>query len=228
MAAGYDFYLGRVLLPVPPEKLQIKINGSNKTIILMNDGEINILKNAGLSDIELEFDIPQVRYPYAKYKAGFQNASYFLEQFEKMKQEKKPVSFIVSRSTPGGKPLFDTNIKVSVENYVLTENAKNGFDITVKMKLKQYRYYGLKTASIQETGQNKAPAAKVETKRETKEPPKASQTYTVKKGDCLWAIAKKFYGNGSLYTKIYAANQGTIGGNPNRIYPGQTLTIPAR
>ena len=63
MAAGYDFYLGRVLLPVPPEKLQIKINGSNKTITLMNDGEINILKNAGLTDIEFEVDIPQVRYP---------------------------------------------------------------------------------------------------------------------------------------------------------------------
>lgn len=227
MAAGYDFYLGRVLLPVPPEKLQIKINGSNKTITLMNDGEINILKNAGLTDIEFEVDIPQVRYPYAKYKAGFQNASYFLEQFERMKQEKKPLSFIVSRSTPGGKSLFDTNMKVSVENYMLTENAKNGFDITVKMVLKQYRYYGLKTVSILENTKSEAPVAAVETKRETKEPPKVSQPYTVKKGDCLWAIAKRFYGNGSLYTRIYSANQGIIGGDPNRIYPGQVLTIPA-
>lgn len=50
--------------------------------------------------------------------------------------------------------------------------------------------------------------------------------YIVKKGDCLWNIAKKFYGNGAQYTKIYNANRGVIGGNPNLIYPGQVLTIP--
>ena len=52
-------------------------------------------------------------------------------------------------------------------------------------------------------------------------------TYTVKKGDCMWNIAKKFYGNGSQYMKIYEANRGVIGSNPALIYPGQVLTIPA-
>ena len=51
-------------------------------------------------------------------------------------------------------------------------------------------------------------------------------TYTVKKGDNLWTLAKKFYGNGAQYTKIYEANRGVIGSNPNLIYPGQVLTIP--
>ena len=50
-------------------------------------------------------------------------------------------------------------------------------------------------------------------------------TYTVKAGDCLWNIAKKFYGNGAQYTKIYNANKNIIK-NPNLIYPGQVLTIP--
>ena len=57
--------------------------------------------------------------------------------------------------------------------------------------------------------------------------PAASQTYTVVRGDCLWNIAKRFYGNGAKYTVIYDANRGVIGGNPNLIYPGQVLTIPA-
>ena len=52
-------------------------------------------------------------------------------------------------------------------------------------------------------------------------------TYTVKKGDTLWTLAKKFYGSGADYTKIYEANKDTIGKNPNLIYPGQTFTIPA-
>ena len=51
-------------------------------------------------------------------------------------------------------------------------------------------------------------------------------TYTVKKGDNLWTLAKRFYGSGADYTKIYEANRDTIGSNPNLIYPGQTFTIP--
>lgn len=60
-------------------------------------------------------------------------------------------------------------------------------------------------------------------------PPKSSttpkRTYTVKKGDCLWNIAKQFYGQGSQWNKIYDANTGQIA-NPNLIYPGQTFIIP--
>ena len=54
----------------------------------------------------------------------------------------------------------------------------------------------------------------------------AAKTYTVKAGDCLWNIAKKFYGKGGDYTKIYNDNKGTIGSNTNLIYPGQVFTIP--
>lgn len=50
-------------------------------------------------------------------------------------------------------------------------------------------------------------------------------SYTVVKGDCLWAIAKTFYGSGAKYTLIYNANKGIIK-NPSLIYPGQILTIP--
>ena len=64
-------------------------------------------------------------------------------------------------------------------------------------------------------------------KKVTSSPSKstAQRTYTVKEGDCLWNIAKKFYGNGSAYTKIYDANTNKIA-NPNLIYPGQVFVIP--
>ena len=64
-------------------------------------------------------------------------------------------------------------------------------------------------------------------KKVTSSPSKSTEqrTYTVKKGDCLWNIAKKFYGKGSAYTKIYDANTNKIA-NPNLIYPGQVFVIP--
>ena len=71
---------------------------------------------------------------------------------------------------------------------------------------------------------------KVEKKKPVKSTPPATtkspqRTYTVKKGDCLWNIAKQFYGNGAMYTKIYDANTNKIA-NPNLIYPGQVFVIP--
>lgn len=53
-----------------------------------------------------------------------------------------------------------------------------------------------------------------------------TRTYTVKKGDCLWTIAKKFYNSGDQWKKIYEANRSVIGSNPNLIYEGQVLIIP--
>ncbi len=47
--------------------------------------------------------------------------------------------------------------------------------------------------------------------------------YTVAKGDTLWGIAKKFYGNGSRYQEIAKANNIA---NANVIHVGQKLLIP--
>lgn len=51
----------------------------------------------------------------------------------------------------------------------------------------------------------------------------SSTYYTVQKGDTLWAIAKKYYGDGSKYPKIASANNIA---NANLIYVGQKLLIP--
>lgn len=48
-------------------------------------------------------------------------------------------------------------------------------------------------------------------------------TYTVKQGDNLSTIAKKY---GTTWQKIYNANKSTIGSNANLIYAGTKLTIP--
>ena len=223
---GYEFYLGRCLLPVTPFKLDIKISNANKTMTLINEGEINILKTAGLTDIEFTCDIPQEKYPYAAYKEGFKGADYFLGCFESLKSSREPFQFIVCRPS-GSRSLFSTNLKVTLEDYKLTEDAGNGTDVQVKVRLKQWRDYGTKTVNI--TVAASRPKAAVQPQRETAASPAPAQatTYTVVKGDCLWTIAKKFYGNGAKYTVIYDANRAVVGGNPNRIYPGQVLTVPA-
>ena len=49
--------------------------------------------------------------------------------------------------------------------------------------------------------------------------------HRVQRGDTLSKIAKEFYGDASLYTKIFEANQDRLK-NPDLIQVGQKLRIP--
>lgn len=84
-----------------------------------------------------------------------------------------------------------------------------------------------KTVDISSNGEKLKASTTLQREAVNSPAPAVAQIYTVVKGDCLWNIAKRFYGNGSKYTLIYNANKNVIGGNPNLIYPGQVLTIPA-
>ena len=66
---------------------------------------------------------------------------------------------------------------------------------------------------------------------------KSANSYTIKSGDTLWAIAQQHYGTGSKWKIIYDANKEIIENtakshglsssqNGNYIYPGVILTIP--
>ena len=58
------------------------------------------------------------------------------------------------------------------------------------------------------------------------QPADESRYYTVVKGDTLSGIAKKEYGNANQYMKIFEANKPMLK-DPDKIYPGQLLRIPA-
>lgn len=53
-----------------------------------------------------------------------------------------------------------------------------------------------------------------------------SKFYTVKSGDTLSGIAKQVYGDANQYNKIFEANKPMLS-HPDKIYPGQSLRIPA-
>jgi nucleoid-associated protein YgaU len=52
-----------------------------------------------------------------------------------------------------------------------------------------------------------------------------AQYYVVQKGDSLSLIAREFYGDMSLYPKIFEANRDILD-DPDKIKPGQRLRIP--
>ena len=53
----------------------------------------------------------------------------------------------------------------------------------------------------------------------------AARTYTVQPGDSLSKISKQFYGNASMYMKIFEANKDKLD-DPDKIRAGMDLRIP--
>ena len=118
--------------------------------------------------------------------------------------------------------MHNTNITVTLEDLQITDDAKEGFDSKVSVKLKEWRAYGTKTITVNKDSNT---AVISEERTPSANEPKTGKAYTVQKGDCLWKIARQFYGSGAEYKQICDSNSGQIS-DPNLIYPGQVLVIP--
>ncbi|GAB6107818.1 LysM peptidoglycan-binding domain-containing protein [Fusibacter bizertensis] len=214
----YSFFMDKVRLPVTPGKLDVKIKNKNKTLTLLSGAEINLLKSAGLTEIEFEMLIPSVQYPFARYDDWFKPPEYFLTKIERLKVSKKPFRFMVSRMSPGGKLLYETNMLVSLEDYTISENAEDGMDLIIKVQLKQFREYAVKKLIL--TSQMLGTGVVFSQGSEMRPAKSVDKTYTVKPGDTLWGICRKELGDGSKYPEV--AKRNNIA-NPNKIYPGQVI-----
>ena len=94
--------------------------------------------------------------------------------------------------------------KRQVTSYTPTEDGGDPGTISYSLELKEYR-----TVTVRKIiNPNVAPQI-VDIIKDVAKPIGSSEsgTYTVIYGDCLWNIAKKFYGNGAEYTKILEANR---------------------
>ena len=222
----FRFYLANMLLPITPSKLSLKVKNMNKTVTLINEGEVNIIKTKGLREFSFEFLLPFTDYSFAAVSRA-KKQKHYLDKLNQLKINKRSFQFVVKR--PKG---FKTNIKVTLEDLNITEDAQEGRDIKVSVTLKEYRHYGTKKVVFVQppasaTGETKQEEKKEEAKitenrdASTAQKPK---THIVKRGDTLWGLAKKYYGNGSLYPKIVGANPKIK--NPNLIVDGWELVIP--
>ena len=159
----YLFYVNGVQLPVPPEKMEIKYSNKNKTIQLINEGEVNIIKKEGLIEISFEALLPNQYYPFSQYDGmsrvisslsglapQIKGAKEFVSGFKLLKETRAPVRLVIVRMTQNYKPIEDTVLNVTLEDYSVIENAENGNDLIVPLRFKQYKKYGTKEVEFKE------------------------------------------------------------------------------
>ncbi len=80
-------------------------------------------------------------------------------------------------------------------------------------------------SNVRSGGSSNAPAAQPQADGDAS-PGGSIGTYVVVEGDSLSRIAKRQYGDGNKWSRIYEANRDLIK-DPDLIYPGQRLRIPA-
>ena len=226
----YKVYLDKILLPQTPEKIEMAINNKNETFELISIGEVNARKKAGLTDIEFEVVLPNVEYPWAQYLDGFEPASYFLERLEEFKTGNNDVStvfpFVVTREYVDEKSYFSTSMDVTLEEYSIVDSVDEGVDITVSIKLKQYKKYNA-IKIVKKSSHSSGSTTKKKNTRTSTKSTSSSTTYTVKRGDSLSSIAKKKLGKATRWREIYNLNKKLIK-HPNRLSIGWKLKLPKK
>lgn len=206
----YYFFLDGTRLPVPPSKMEIKTKGNNKTINLIDEGDVNILKLPQLKEISMDVLLPYGDYPF---RWGKFSPFFYMQKFERWKGCKEKIRFIVVRMSPKGKMLWNTNLEVSLEDFTVKEDAKEGMDVVCSLKLKEYKAYGTKGVETTTRG-NKVTYSIVKSRRGKSAP--LAPTYKVKLGDCLWNIVKRYCGSSTSWADIWAINKDIIK-NPSDI-----------
>lgn len=197
----------KLRLPVLPSSFEIEV-GQNNSIVNINEiGDVNLIGKSGLKSINIESFFPAQEYYFVEY-TGFPKPYKAIEKIDKWRRSGEPIRLIVTTT--------DINVLMAIESLSYGERDGTG-DVYYSLDLREYKR--LKTKTVAKV---KVP----EPKRPTPPKPKKQRTYVVKRGDNLWNIAKKHYGNGNQWKKIYNKNRKVIGSNPNLIYPGQKYIIP--
>lgn len=216
---SYDGDISSLIrLPLAPEKYTTNVETKNSVISLLSGSEYNVLKGSKLRGFSFEIYLPKDDN-LTDNRYTFHEPIFYLNKFRNYVLNKKPVRFIIIRNLPNGEEIFSTNLLVSFEDYEVIENAGEDGEFWVKINLKEYEEINLPILEIQEDTNGEQILTET-TQRQSKEPAK---TYTVAKGDTLWAIAKSQLNNGSRWQEIASLNNIS---NPNLLKIGQILQLP--
>lgn len=204
-------------LPTTPEEIEISSTLAIETFNVLKLGQIAVPTNMELQTYSFECEFPHSTRFYTHTNGDFQNSDYYLKEFEEWRNGLVPIRFIATNEISES-----INILVLIEELTIKEKAGEEGDKYITFKLLEYKPFG-KKIPVETIDSKKGVKKKASSSAQTN--PKSIGSYVVQKGDTLWSIAKKYYGSGTEYAKIYNSNKHIVK-HPNLIYPGQKLKIP--
>ncbi|MSS63184.1 LysM peptidoglycan-binding domain-containing protein [Velocimicrobium porci] len=197
--------------PVLPQSIEVTSPQHNETITTTAGGEKNLIGKKGLRTLTLQSFFPAQNYSFCQYKVTKKPWEYI----KKLESWKGSVLTITITGT-------NIHFPCTIESLVYGENDSSK-DVNFTIELKEYKQIKEKAKKKEKKSKTTKKVTTNEGKRPSKEV--KTKTYVVKKGDCLWNIAKRETGKSDNWRAIYNQNKQVIGSNPNKLKIGQKLVI---
>ena len=218
-----EIYLGtdndKIRFPVVPPSIGVNRSNNIDTESVIKLGEVPIFNGTSLKTIEFTSFFPNQEYSFCDY-TGFMKPYEFSEKIQKWMYQGRPLRIIVTDSP--------TNMQCLIQQFDTVEQDGTR-DLYFTLNLLEYRPIEVPNLSNSNTSNTSNNTQNTSRPNETNNNSNNTQkTHKVVKGDTLYDIAKKYYGNGNLYTKIKEANKTKYPSlaNSNIIYTSWELIIP--
>ena len=209
-----------ISLPVIPAEFERVIGADYETNNIIGLGDVATFNSNGLAQLSLSSFFPNKEYSFNEY-SNVPKPYDMVSHFKDWKNKGTIVRVILTGT--------DINQEMYITNFAYGEKDGTG-DVYYSMDLLEYRPITIPV--INETSTNtqntSRPTDNNNNSSNKNNTNNTQKTHKVVKGDCLWDIAQKYYGKGSLYPKIKEANKSkypSLAKN-NIIYTYMELIIP--
>lgn len=195
-----------VVLPITPESFTIDHGNHIETVNLHTVGDYHLPSGRTLFTCKISGMLPRQQYPFV-FAGSSLNPYEYIYFFELTSDKKQVCRFAIS-DTP-------TIADVYIENFQYGEKDGTN-DVYYTITLRRH----MPVQAVQSTDST---SSEITNTRTTPLNIATPQQYTIQRGDTLWSLCKKFYGDPLLYSKLAKANNIP---NPDLIYDGNILIIP--
>lgn len=210
----------KIYIPVNPKNISCKFKGYFQEYNIINLGTTNIPAGDDITTISWSSFFPGNRLKKQPYVNRYKKPITFHNRLETWRKNGTKLKLNIT-----GTPI---NFWVHIASY--EPEISDAFGSI---------YYSIEFMKVVPISVDKVKKKTSKNKTSGKRTTKTSsqKKYTVKKGDCLWNISKKFYKTGTQWKKIYNANKSVIektakkygkksSSNGHWIFPGTVLKIP--
>ncbi len=196
-------------LPVTPESFSVDHGIKVETINIHTLGDVNVFGYPTLATIKIPCMFPARYYPFNNFANTIDPYEY-VKIFLNYCDYKPLLRYIVSGTS--------INLPVKMENIEYGEKDGTN-DVYATLTMREQRE--LAVVKVQTTSSGSGSISR----SLSAGPAAQTSAYTIKSGDTLSAICRKFYGDATLYSKLAAYNGIK---NANLIKVGSTLKMPSK
>lgn len=212
----------KLQLPALPQEIEINKASQFATYNIIGLGPVQVPNGEELTEYKWEGILPGAGRKNEPWVKSWNNPETIINYFDTWKKYKVKLKLTIS--------------EMNINNYVYLKSVESKRSGSYGDYTYVIYFVEAKDVSVTVT-YKKTSTSTSSSKATTRQSKTKEKTYTVKKGDCLWNIAKKYYGKGSQWKKIYKKNKSVIeksakkhgkksSSNGHWIYPGTKLVIP--